>query len=74
MTKALSLLSALVLAGWIVGCAAEESTTPAPPPTPTATEPGGSMTTAPGAESGTADPAADPAASGSTEGGTTETP
>ena len=69
MTKALSLLSALVLAGWIVGCAGEDTTTPAPTPTPTATEPGGSMTTAPGAESGAADPA-----SGSTEGGTTETP
>ena len=73
MKKAISLFSAVLMAGWLVGCAAEESTTPAPTSTPTATEPGGSMTTAPGAEGGTADPAGG-AAAGSTEGGTTETP
>jgi hypothetical protein len=73
MKTAISLFSALLMAGWLVGCAAEESTTPAPTPTPTATEPGGSMTTAPGAEGGATD-AGGEAASGSTEGGTTETP
>jgi hypothetical protein len=71
MKKLFSVFTAMVMAGWLVGCAAEEA--PAPTPAPAPATGGPSMTSAgdaPAGETATDGAATAPEGSGST----TETP
>ena len=74
MKKLVSVFTALVMAGWLVGCAGEEAAPPSTPSTPTA--PGAPSMTSAGGEAAGGATEGSGATGGATEGteGGTDTP